>query len=341
MEEIEYNIKLRKLYSSKLCEFYNYIKEKIDKETQFNFNVIELINEEKELSEKFQSKNNKINSFEKEIFNLLANNNVFNDSKRREIEYLQSSFKKQIQDARNHYIVFLNNLEKTRNSWLNEIMYKYISYSDKQRYLIELSIQIQEAYPNFKFLCDSWNIESIKKAEETLLYISEIEIFCQKILQEFDKASILSNKIISTVSQNKISLAQQCEKLSELLEIFFKDFNIIELLNKLKTEDVTLFKNEFSEIFGSNGFGKIRSNIKLVYDTEATNKRVHIIYQTFKKLQLIINPEMKKLKDKKYKLLTLCFNSSEINRLSTEKWVIKSYSDIFKPLDLIIENRNY
>lgn len=341
MEEIEYNIKLRKLYSSKLCEFYNYIKEKIDKKGQFTFNVLEVLNEEKQIWEKWQSKINKMNSFDKEIGTLLTKHNPFDDAKRREIEHLQSSFEKQIQDAHSHYMIFFKRLEKNRNSWLNEIIYEYISYSNKQRYLIELSSKIQEAYPKFKFLCDSWNTTSIEKAQETLLCISEIEMFCQKMLQEFDNLNGAEINANNPAAQNQINiLAQQCEQLSTLLESFLKNFNIVDLLNKLKTEDSLLFKNEFSELFGSNGFGKIRSNIKLVYDTDATKNRIQIVYQTFKKLQLIIHPEMKKLQDKKYKLLTLCCNSSEINRLSTEKWVTEAYSDIFKPLDFIIESRS-
>lgn len=340
MEEIEYNIKLRKLYSSKLCEFYNYIKEKIDNKGQFKFDVLEVLNEEKQIWEKWQSKINKMNSFNQEIGAMLNKQNPFDDSKRREIEYLQSSFEKQIKDAHNHYMIFFKKLEKNRNSWLNEIIYEYISYSNKQRYLSELSNKIQDAFPQFKSLCDSWNTASIEKAQETLFYISEIEMFCQKMLQEFDNLNGFEVDMDNPASQNQINiLAKQCEQLSDLLEDFLKNFNIIELLNKLKTEDSVLFKNEFKDLFGSNGFGKIRSTLKLVYDTDATKNRIHIIYQTFKKLQLIIHPEMKKLQDKKYKLLTLCCNSSEINRLSTEKWVTENYSDIFGPLDLIIENR--
>lgn len=340
MEEIEYNIKLRKLYSSKLCEFYNYIKEKIDNKSQFAFNVLEVLNEEKTIWDKWQSKINKMNSFNKEIGTMLNKQNPFDDAKRREIEYLQTSFEKQIKDAHNHYMIFFKKLEKNRNSWLNEIIYEYISYSNKQRYLVELSDKIQEAFPQFKLLCDSWNSGSIEKAQETLFYISEIEMFCQKMLQEFDNLNGFEVDMDNPASQNQINiLAKQCEQLSELLENFFKNFNIIELLNKLNNEDSILFKNEFKEMFGSNGFGKIRSTIKLVYDTDATKNRIMVVYQTFKKLQLIIHPEMKKLQDKKYKLLTLCCNSSEINRLSTEKWVLENYSHIFGPLDLIIEDR--
>lgn len=341
MEEIEYNIKLRKLYSSKLCEFYNYIKEKIDNKGQFKFNVTEVIEEEKIIWDKWQSKIHKMNSFDKEIGTLLNKHNPFDDAKRREIEYLQSSFEKQIQDARNHYMIFFKKLEKNRNSWLNEIIYEYISYSNKQRYLNELSNKIQEAYPQFKSLCDSWNTGSIEKAQETLYYISEIEMFCQKMLQEFDNLNGFEVEMNNVASQNQINiLAKQCEQLSELLESFLNNFNILDLLNKLKSEDSILFKNEFKELFGSNGFGKIRSTIKLVYDTDATKNRIMVVYQTFKKLQLIIHPEMKKLQDKKYKLLTLCCNSSEINRLSTEKWVVENYSHIFNPLDLIIQSRS-
>lgn len=341
MEEIEYNIKLRKLYSSKLCEFYNYIKEKIDNKSQFKFNVLEVLEEEKNIWEKWQSKVQKMNSFDKEILTLLNKNNPFDDAKCREIEYLQSSFEKQIVDARNHYMIFFKKLERNRNSWLNEIIYEYISYSNKQRYLNELSNKIQQAYPQFKSLCDNWNMGSIEKAQETLYYISEIEMFCQKMLQEFDNLNGFEVEMDNVASQNQINiLAKQCEQLSDLLESFLNNFNILELLNKLKSEDSVLFKNEFKELFGSNGFGKIRSTIKLVYDTDATKTRIVVVYQTFKNLQLIIHPEMKKLQDKKYKLLTLCCNSSEINRLSTEKWVLENYSHIFGPLDLIIENRS-
>ena len=38
---------------------------------------------------------------------------------------------------------------------------------------------------------------------------------------------------------------------------------------------------------------------------------------------------MKKLEDKRGKLLNLCNDSSEINRLSTEVWVLENYSNIF------------
>lgn len=341
MEEIEYNIKLRKLYSSKLCEFYNYIKEKIDNKSQFHFNVQEVLHEENQIWEKWQSKVHKMQSFDKEIGTMLNKQNPFDDTKKREIEYLKNSFEKQIQDAYNHYMIFFKRLEKNRNSWLNAIIYEYIAYSNKQKYLIELSTKIQDAYPQFKSLCDSWNTGSIEKAQETLFYISEIEMFCQKMLHEFDNLNTSTVNMNNPASQNQINiLASQCEQLSELLEKFLNNFNIMDLLNKLKTEDSILFKNEFSELFGSNGFGKIRSTIKLVYDTDATKNRIHVVYQTFKNLQLIIHPEMQKLQDKKYKLLTLCCNASEINRLSTEKWVIDSYSVIFNPIDLIIEKRS-
>lgn len=341
MEEIEYNIKLRKLYSSKLCEFYNYIKEKIDNKSQFKFNITDMLEEEKVIWDKWQSKVKKMNSFNQEIGTILTKHNPFDEAKIREIEYLQHSFQKQINDAHNHYMIFFKKLEKTRNSSLNQIIYEYISYSNRQRYLTELSNKIQDAYPSFKILCDSWNSSSIEKAQETLFYISEIEMFCQKILQEFDQLHGFEVTMDNPASQNQINiLAKQCEQLSDLLESCLKNYNIIELLNKLNNEDIVIFKTEFKELFGSNGFGKIRSTIKLVYDTNATKNRVMIVYQTFKKLQLIIHPEMKKLQDKKNKLLTLCCNSSEINRITTEKWVLENYSHLFQPLDFIIEHRS-
>ena len=75
-----------------------------------------------------------------------------------------------------------------------------------------------------------------------------------------------------------------------------------------------------------------------MYDTEATKVKIQIIYRTFKKLQLIIYPEMTKLSDKKNKLLSLCSDSSEINRISTEKWILENYVEIFGALDEIIQN---
>lgn len=344
MEEIEYNIKIRKVYSSKLCEFYNYIKEKIDKNNQFNFNVLELLEEEKQIWDKWQSKITKMKSFNDEIGFLINKKDQkypFNPEKKKEIEYIQRSFEKQIQDSKNHYSIFFKKMESTRNSWLNEIIYEYISYSNKQKYLIELSNKIQEVYPQFRNICEDWNSASIEKAQDTLFHISEVEMFCQSMLHEFEQLTGHEDKMDNPASKNQLNiLVKQCEELSLLLENFFNNYNIFELLEKLKNEDSQLFKDKFKDIFGSKGIKKIRTTIKLVLDEEETKKNVQIIYNTFKKLQLIIQPEMKKLQDKKYKLLTLCCNSSEINRISTEKWVIENYSHIFGPLDIIIENRN-
>lgn len=338
MEEIEYNMKLRKLYSAKLYELYDYIKPQIDKRNKFKFNISSLILEENQVWEKLQSKINKMNSFNQDIGSILSKDNPFDDSKRKEIEHLKSSFKKQIKDSQNHYAMVSKKVEKHRIFCLNEIIYEYASYSDKQKFLIELSNKIQDCYPNFKSVCNSWNSSSIEYAKQTLSSILEIEMFCQKILQEFEKLNEIEFQTNKPLKENKINkIAQDCEKISDLLEIFFKKFNIVELLNKLKTEDSISFKNEFKELFGSNGFGKIRSTIKLVYDIEAAKSRINIVYQTFKKLQIITQPEMKKLEEKKHKLLNFCCNSSEVNRISTEKWVIENYSEIFLPMDLVLK----
>ena len=251
-----------------------------------------------------------------------------------EINYLKKSFENQYQDISNQYTSLLKNMEKNRNNWLNEIIYEFIQHSNKQKYLIELSNKLDDAFPKFQKLCESWNLSSLDKAKQTLLKISEIELFCNKLLQKFDE--LLNSNDDFMLNNN--SLSQQCEQLSILLELFFKNFNIIELLNKLNNNDIILFKNEFKELLGSNGFGQIRSTIKLVHNINAIKNRIEIIYNTFKKLQIIIYPEFNKLQDKKTKLLSLCCNSSEINRITTEKWVLDNYIEIFKPIDDILNN---
>jgi hypothetical protein len=346
MTEIETIIELRKKYAYKLYEFYNFLESKpFSNDSNLSHLLQTAMIEEANYWNKWQNRIEKLQRFNREIQNFNQKDNALQltQNKLLEIAYLRSSFEKQTEDCKKHYFIILSKLRNVRQECMNDIIYSLLSLAVKDNELYNLQQDVNKHYPFLKNHCENWKNKQIEILQNITYSIYEIEMLCQIISQELETFESQGSNDENLAYFDKLKsmfFADQCAKLSESMEKFLTTFNITELLEKLKSEDSFLFKEEFSGILGSKGLGTIRNNIKIINNISSTQKKIHIIYQTFKKLQLILQPELNKILQKKNKLTLLCTDASELSRMTTEKWITSHYQTIFEDIDKIILTRS-
>lgn len=345
MDDIENIIQLRKQYASKLYEFYNYAGQNLIAFPDGIAQTMEqAVLEETGYWEKWQNRIGKLERFNQEIHTLNSQkmSPQLTQTKLLEIAYLRSSFEKQSDDCKKHYLIVFSKIKQARQSAMNDIIYQLLALASKQTFLGGLQQEVSRTYPQLKIYCEQWKTKQIDILQNITYSIYEIEMLCQIISQEldnFDSQTLNDDHLQYFDKLKSMFFAEQCAKLSECMENFLTRFNITELLGKLKSEDSQSFKEEFAEILGNKGLGSVRSNIKMINNVNSTKKKVNIIYQTFKKLQLILQPELNKMQQKKNKLILLCTDASELGRLTTQKWVLATYPQIFTNIDGLITQR--
>lgn len=342
MDEIEKIIQLRKDYAYKLYDFYNQISPKLPPMSkEIIVSIEQSIIEENEYWQKWQNRLEKLNRFNQEIDSVNEKNNTHNisQSKLMEIVYLRNSFQQQSDDCKKHYQIILSKVKQTRNLAINEIAYPLLKYASKYPAVATLQESVNNTHFTLKSYCDNWKISQIENLQNIVDHIYEIEILCQSIareLEQFDPEVNEEDKIQFFDKLKSLFFADQCGKLSDLIEAFLAKYNIFELLNKMKNEEYHTFKTEFSQLFSQKNLGSIRNNIKIINNIISTQKKINIIYQSFKKLENILKPEVDKLHEKKNKLILLCTTSTELSKLTTEKWIVSHYPQFFSTIDKII-----
>lgn len=345
MEQIEKIIQLRKDYAYKLYDFYSRIIEQLPAVSSENIiSINQIILEEKNYWDKWQNRVEKLNRFNSEIDSLNQKNAEpkLTQNKLLEIVYLRSSFEKEADDSKKHYQIILSKVKQTRTSVMDDLSSQLLSLSTKDRQLSYLHKHIHDTHSTLQMYCDNWKSKHIDNLQKITMYIYEIETLCQSISEEldnFDQNAIEDEEEQYFDKLKSLFFADQCTKLSQLIEDLLNNYNIFELLNKLKSEESLNFKQDFSKIFHSKHLGSIRNNIRIINNVSSTRKKINIVYQSFKKLHTILNPEIEKLQQKKQKLLSLCTTASDLSKITTEKWIVAHYQQIFKKIDELLLQR--
>lgn len=340
MDEIEYIINMRKDYVYKLYTFYTHYKKNITPLSPSTLHSIEqVIREDNKHWKEWQLRLEKLKHLNIEIQSIQSiDDKALTFQKLNEIAYLKKSFTQQSYDNKQHYLIVFTKLKQIRQSALNEISYKLLDTSSKQKQLYDLQLEIYKSQATLKEYCDNWKLEQITQLRNITDAIYAIELLCQHISQDLDNFA----NPLQTNSLDKIKslfFAEQCGKLSALIEAFLKDFNIFELLKKFKADKHHNIKLSFTQSFENRALGSIRQNITMITDIHSTQKKVQFVYSNFKALQEIFQPALKSLQDKKHKLTNLYTDNLDLTRITTEKWVVANYPEIFNNLDQIIKER--
>lgn len=346
MEEIDKIIALRKDYAYKLYDFYNHIIRQLPAVTNENIvSINQIVLEERNYWEQYQNRTEKLERFNQEIeqLNQKQKNTTITQNKISEIMYLRSSFEKQVEDCKKHYKIVFSKVKHTRSSVMDNLCSQLLLHSQRDKNLSYLNKNIHETHHVLKIYCDHWKSKHIENLQKISISCYEIELLCQAVSHElinFEKNEIEDEEKIYFDKLQSLFFADQCTKLSQLIEDLINNHDLFDLLSKLKTEESFLFKEEFYKLFNNKNLGSIRNNIKIINNISSTQKKINIIHQSFRKLNTILLPEVEKLKQKKIKLISLCNSAQELSKITTEKWIIAHYGHVFNSIDDILKNKN-
>lgn len=342
MADIDYIINLRKNYVVELYESFNKVgKELPPISQQIKDSLNEIMIEEHNYWEKWQNRLSKLERFNSEIE--MVNRNNLSHLKLVEIDYLQDSFFKQSEDAKKHYLIVFSKLNNIKQGFIDNIINNLLALNQNNNEIKLLQQEVSETYPFLLQYCEQWKKKPIEVLLKVTTDIYEIEQLCKSLdiqLQMYE-ANFINDEFPTLDKLKSMFFAEQCSSLSERLENFLNNYNVPELLNRLKTEESIAFKAEFDDILGHKGLKSVRSNIRVILTVSSTQKKLFIINNTFKKLQDFLLPELQKLQQKKQQLLTLCSNVNELSYLTAQKWVKSYYQDIFGKIEQLIEDKTH